>query len=67
MRKENGFEVTDHIKVSLSGNEKLQAIVEKNEDYLKEITLADEVNYGKLSGNEKEWNINGENIIIAVE
>ncbi|WP_037354546.1 isoleucine--tRNA ligase [Selenomonas sp. FC4001] len=67
MRKENGFEVTDHIKVSLSGNEKLQAIVAKNEDYLKEITLADEVNYGKLSGNEKEWNINGENIIIAVE
>jgi isoleucyl-tRNA synthetase len=29
MRKENGFEVTDHIKVSLSGNEKLQAIVAK--------------------------------------
>ncbi|SFW61711.1 isoleucine--tRNA ligase [Selenomonas ruminantium] len=67
MRKENGFEVTDHIKVSLSGNEKLQAIVAKNEDYLKEITLADEVNYGKLSGTKKEWNINGENIIIAVE
>jgi len=67
MRKENGFEVTDHIKVSLSGNEKLQAIVAKNEDYLKEITLADEVNYGKLSGTEKEWNINGENIIIAVK
>jgi isoleucyl-tRNA synthetase len=67
MRKENGFEVTDHIKVSLSGNEKLQAIVAKNEDYLKEITLADEVNYGKLFGTEKEWNINGENIIIAVE
>ncbi|BAL83995.1 putative isoleucyl-tRNA synthetase [Selenomonas ruminantium subsp. lactilytica TAM6421] len=67
MRKENGFEVTDHIKVSLSGNEKLQAIVAKNEDYLKEITLADSVEYGKLSGTEKEWNINGENITIAVE
>ena len=67
MRKENGFEVTDHIQVSLSGNEKLQAIVAKNEDYLKEITLADAVNYGKLSGTEKEWNINGENITIAVE
>ncbi|SDP39842.1 isoleucine--tRNA ligase [Selenomonas ruminantium] len=67
MRKENGFEVTDHITVSLAGNEKLQAIVAKNEDYLKEITLADVVNYGKLSGTEKEWNINGENITIAVE
>ncbi len=67
MRKENGFEVTDHIKVSLSGNEKLQAIVAKNEDYLKEITLADSVAYGTLAGEAKEWNINGENVTIAVE
>ena len=67
MRKENGFEVTDHIKVSLSGNEKLQAIVAKNEDYLKEITLADAVAYGTLAGEAKEWNINGENVTIAVE
>ena len=67
MRKENGFEVTDHIKVSLSGNEKLQAIVAKNEAYLKEITLADSVAYGQLSGTEKEWNINGETVTIAVE
>ena len=67
MRKENGFEVTDHIKVCLSGNEKLQAIVAKNEAYLKEITLADSVAYGQLSGTEKEWNINGETVTIAVE
>ena len=67
MRKENGFEVTDHIKVSLAGNEKLQAIVAQNEDYLKEITLADAVAYGTLSGTEKEWNINGETVTIAVE
>jgi len=67
MRKENGFEVTDHIKVSLSGNEKLQAIVAKNEAYLKEITLADSVAYGTLAGEAKEWNINGENVTIAVE
>ena len=67
MRKENGFEVTDHIKVSLSGNEKLQVLVKKNESYLKEITLADEVAYGTTDGVTKEWNINGETVILAVK
>ena len=67
MRKENGFEVTDHIKVSLSGNDKLQALVQKNESYLKEITLADEVAYGTTGGTAKEWNINGESVTIALK
>lgn len=67
MRKENGFEVTDHIKVSLSGNEKLENLVKKNEQYLKEVTLADEVAYGLLDGTSKEWNINGEKVTIAVK
>ena len=67
MRKENGFEVTDHIKVSLSGNEKLENLVKKNEQYLKEVTLADEVAYGSLDGTSKEWNINGEKVTIAVK
>ena len=67
MRKENGFEVTDHIKVSLSGNEKLENLVKKNEQYLKEVTLADEVAYGSLDGTGKEWNINGEKVTIAVK
>ena len=67
MRKETGFEVTDHITVSLSGNEKLEAIVKKNEQYLKDITLADAVCYGSLEGTEKEWNINGESLTIAVK
>lgn len=67
MRKENGFEVTDHIKVSLSGNEKLENLVKKNEQYLKEVTLAYEVAYGSLDGTSKEWNINGEKVTIAVK
>ena len=29
--------------------------------------LVDSVAYGTLSGEAKEWNINGENVIIAVE
>ena len=43
MRKENGYEVTDHIKVGMAGNEKLEGLVRKNEAFLKEITLCDEV------------------------
>ena len=68
MRKENGYEVTDHITVSLSGNDKLIAIVHKpeNEAMLKSVTLADEVKYGSAEGHAKEWNINGEQITLAV-
>ena len=68
MRKENGYEVTDHITVSLSGNDKLIAIVHKpeNEAMLKNVTLADTVKYGSAEGHAKEWNINGEQITLAV-
>ena len=68
MRKENGYEVTDHITVSLSGNDKLIAIVHKpeNETMLKNVTLADTVKYGSAEGHAKEWNINGEQITLAV-
>ena len=69
MRKENGYEVTDHIKVGLSGNEKLMAIVKKaeNEALLRSVTLADEVSYGTDVAHAKEWNINGENVTLSVE
>ena len=68
MRKENGYEVTDHITVSLSGNDKLIAIVQKpeNETMLKNVTLADEVKYGSAEGHVKAWNINGEQVMLAV-
>ena len=67
MRKENGYEVTDHIAVSLAGNEKLEALVKKNEAALKRVTLADSVSYGKLDGHQKEWNINGETVTLAIQ
>ena len=67
MRKENGYEVTDHIAVSLAGNEKLEALVKKNEAELRRVTLADSVSYGKLDGHQKEWNINGETVTLAIQ
>ncbi|RGS72978.1 isoleucine--tRNA ligase [Mitsuokella sp. AF21-1AC] len=67
MRKENGYEVTDHIKVGMAGNEKLESLVRKNESFLKDITLCDEVTYDALDGHEKEWNINGETVTLSVK
>ena len=67
MRKENGYEVTDHIEVYLSGNEKLEGLVQKNEAFLKGATLTDAVHYGELDGHQKEWNINGETVTLAVK
>ena len=67
MRKDNGYEVTDHITVYLKGNDKLAAIVKKQEQFLKSVTLADNVVYGELAGHQQDWNINGEQVTLAVE
>ena len=67
MRKENGFEVTDHISVFATGNDKLTDIMSRNEDMIKKIVLCDAITYGSTDGFVKEWNINGENITLAVK
>lgn len=67
MRKESGFEVTDHIRVSINGNDKLSEIAQKNKDAISGKVLADELTSGAEYAVSKEWNINGENAVIAVE
>ena len=67
MRKESGFEVTDHICVSINGNDKLSEIAQKNKEAISGKVLADELTSGAEYGVSKEWNINGENAVIAVE
>ena len=70
MRKENGFEVTDRISVFAAGNDKLTDIMSRNEDCLKKIVLGDSIVYGTAEvdgGFGKEWNINGEDIILAIK
>ena len=67
MRKESGFEVTDHIRVSINGNDRLSEIARKNKDAISGKVLADELTSGAEYGVSKEWNINGENAVIAVE
>ena len=67
MRKESGFEVTDHIRVSINGNDRLSEIARKNKDTISGKVLADELTSGAEYAVSKEWNINGENAVIAVE
>ncbi len=67
MRKDNGFEVMDHITVYAMGNDRLAALMQKNEAFIKGIVLADAIEYGHTDGFSKEWNINGEMVTLAVK
>ena len=67
MRKDAGFEVMDHIKVSINNNEKLADLVSKNSDAITGKVLADVLTTGESFAVAKEWNVNGENVTIAVE
>ncbi len=67
MRKDADFEVMDHIRVTIKGNEKLAAILKKNEVSVKDKVLAEEVLYEEEKGFVKNWNINGEEVILGVE
>ncbi len=67
MRKDAGFEVMDHIRVSINGNEKLSAVADKNRDAIAGKVLADELTANKEYAVTKEWNVNGENVGISIE
>lgn len=66
MRKESDFEVMDHINVYISGNERIADVVRKNADAIGEKVLANAISY-ENGGNTKEWNVNGEKVVIGVE
>ena len=67
MRKEAGFEVMDHIAITFKADEKVTAIFEKYGDAIKSEVLAESIAAGTLAGYEKDWNINGEKVQLAVE
>ncbi len=67
MRKEAGFEVMDKIIVNVDKNDRIKTIMEDNLDEIKSEVLADNVKFGRISGYEKEWNINGETVVFGVE
>lgn len=67
MRKEADFEVMDHIRVSLSGNDKLAKIVKDNEEVIAGKVLADSITQGEALAVSKQWDVNGEKATISIE
>ena len=73
MRKEAGFEVTDHIKLSHMGNDVIAGVIQRNAAEIAANVLADEIcayickpAADHADQYEKEWDINGETVTLAV-
>ena len=67
MRKEAGFNVTDHISVTVNGSEKVVDIALSKKADIACDTLADGIAVAEPKGYTKEWDINGEKVTIGVE
>ncbi len=68
MRKEAGFEVTDHITFAYGENEKIAAVVQANEAEIAAETLADHVQQEAGEGFYcKDWDINGQAVTFGVK
>jgi len=67
MRKDSGFNVTDHIKVCISENEKIASIIKRNEAEIAAVVLGDKFEYDAIATHSKEWDINGNKVTISVE
>ncbi len=67
MRKEAGFEVMDHIRVFQDENDKIADLLKTHSDQIKGEVMADYISVGQMGGYAKEWNINGEKVMLGVE
>ncbi len=66
MRKEADFNVTDNIKVYITGNDKVAEIAANNRDEIKKNTLAVSVENTAGEGYTKQWDVNGEEVTFTV-
>ena len=67
MRKEAGFEVMDKIRVYARDNRKIEEILAEHGEEIRSEVLAEEIILDRTQGYEKEWNINSEKVVMAVE
>lgn len=67
MRKEAGFDVTDHIRLAYEGSARIADIFARFGNEIAADTLADEVQAAIRDGFTKLWDINGEAVTISVE
>ncbi|MBI1807369.1 MAG: class I tRNA ligase family protein [Ignavibacteria bacterium] len=68
MRKDAGFDVTDRIRISYQGKERVTKALRSLGPYVKNETLAVELNETSSTGGySAEWDINGEACAISIE
>ena len=67
MRKDADFNVTDHIAVTISGNDKLFDIIDRNKKEIFTAVVADSAVKGEPDGYTADWNINGEKAAFGVK
>ena len=67
MRKDAGFNVTDHIQVYQQGSEKVAKILQAHESDILHDVLGDSCQYGQLDGYTAQWDVNGEETSFGVK
>lgn len=67
MRKEADFNVEDHITAFAKDNEKVMTLLQKNSVSIQSDVLADAIVCGSVDGYTKEWDINGETVLLGVK
>ncbi len=66
MRKEAGFEVTDHINIGYVANGMSAEVLARDKSILSDV-LADSINNGAIDGYSKQWNINGDEVSLYIQ
>ena len=67
MRKDAGFNVTDHIEVYQQGSEKIAQVLEKNQGSILSDVLGDALHLDALDGYTAQWDVNGEQTSFGVK
>ncbi len=67
MRKEADFEVTDHIRVGISGSVLLEELMEKHWAAIGGKVLGDAFLPGQALAASKDWDINGQLVCLSIE
>ena len=66
MRKESGFDVTDHITMQYQASGKAAQVLETNSASIASDTLCDQIKQGDEGDFKKTWDINGEQVLICL-
>ena len=67
MRKEAGFNVTDHIQVYCQGSGKVRQVLEENQEAILHDVLGDACHFDTLEGYTAQQDVNGETVTFGVK